>query len=1434
MSSSIFNFKLDAADLKKLAKNKDTENNIVEEKASEEKVRVVKPKKNPYLDTLRSDPKNVGFTLALDMINRKRKEKGEEPILDEDLGPNETTAGREFQAALAGGTTNILGGLISIPTLIVDGIAGTHLTKKVNDIQLDFVTNHGDPKTLTGEFGKLAVQFGLPSSATLSFANQVGKLSGLRKKYNTLRTSINKIENKFFRRSAKLGTSIARRAGQGGLSLGATEFLVGEPGRNTYFVNKVSEEGKTGRDLAAAKFINKLRFGADGAIFGMGFAFAGGALPLAARYGLYKPGTYALKIGAKTLDAVVKPVANTVAKIPGIQTPFKLANKTGQVLVKELGTRILLPTVKGGSEAVKQSFAGNIKNPTTWKSTLPDFNKWRTFSVESTKPLESSLKRLDNKLSILRSLGKQTGVQYSLNTAARQEIKRTARRTEKLLDSIEKRSYKLAKNFEGRYNKGIQNSPASQSYYLDNVLQVLRGQKTLQSLPKDLRVTTQALNKDLNDIKKTFGDLLPSGDLKEAVLGNLKGYMRKSFAMFENPGYAVSETSTLFKNAKQFALNLVNGKGGAVYRVMAKKVYGGPGVSQGRARELQAEEMVRDILRAGKRDMYDPIQNLNKIGKIIKLKNFIATGDELPTVIKNLLGQQNNLRSQVMTTVSSMATQSNNKMLFDKLATALQKSGILFKTEEAAKRAGIINPTVVSGAKGLGAMKSLLTSIKKPLYGAPDIVEALTTSKGYMDGFVQHSLYRNILQLKTGVQYGKTVLSPETQVRNFYSAMMFPLARGLIGGRASATDAIAMVADDIWNAGKGSAQAELRLLNNIDEGIKYGVLDENIVASELAAVLKEVKNSNVKSLDGLAKFLEKNPFTEKAARLYAGGDNVWKWYTYNWYKSFTRDLFKNDLNVAKKWFKEIAGRELQTTTLSGQKVNIDEAIRQASSWYTRNTVPTYSKVPEFIQELRRTPFGNFVSFPAEMLRTTFNNLNISMKEAASSNPELRAMGLRGLIGLYTTIGGVSYGVKSLYGSITGIGDEEMDLYKQYFAPEYQANSNILALTKPEKGKFKAVDLSDFIPQSVVIEPIEALFTKLREQKSLGTDSTMEVFFGENGPIRTFFQSYLSTPIGFEPFYDAIRGETDTGKRIWSRSDTIDERGRKSIAHLFKVLEPGIITSSRKLRDAITKQPSPTGIVRETKDVAIGASTGLKPYNVDITEALDYKISEFTRIRSDVFRAEKFYTYKDIQNRGGQVLVDEFVDIQREAFRLQKDIYNAIQAAKEFGLTNRDIKKIFKERKGISRKTINNIIRGRFTPVTFSDARMDKKIKTLKKREKELGFEYNLDKRFIYPERDLKRVLRNLKRDNLNDKFYYDVIEESLKKKSSLPIIPQSNIKVANNQPKIETPPLPKQPEPVVTAPAKPQVNPNTQLTSAETALLSPNEQAIRLKQRGIA
>ena len=44
---------------------------------------------------------------------------------------------------------------------------------------------------------------------------------------------------------------------------------------------------------------------------------------------------------------------------------------------------------------------------------------------------------------------------------------------------------------------------------------------------------------------------------------------------------------------------------------------------------------------------------------------------------------------------------------------------------------------------------------------------------------------------------------------------------------------IKMVADDIFAAGKNSFDAEKKLLDSIGEGIKYGALDENIVAQNL-------------------------------------------------------------------------------------------------------------------------------------------------------------------------------------------------------------------------------------------------------------------------------------------------------------------------------------------------------------------------------------------------------------------------------------------------------------------------------------------------------------------------------------------------------------------------------------------------------------------------
>ena len=164
-------------------KDIDTRKNILETNPGD-RVRVVKPKTKAagYIELLRNDPKNLGFAFALDYVNKKRKERGEDLILDEQLESDQTTAGREFQAAIVGAGANIIGGGLSLLTLPVDYAADTNFTKQLQKAQTDFVRDHGSPKTLTGDIARIGTQYGLPGTATLKLVNQIPKLFNIRKK----------------------------------------------------------------------------------------------------------------------------------------------------------------------------------------------------------------------------------------------------------------------------------------------------------------------------------------------------------------------------------------------------------------------------------------------------------------------------------------------------------------------------------------------------------------------------------------------------------------------------------------------------------------------------------------------------------------------------------------------------------------------------------------------------------------------------------------------------------------------------------------------------------------------------------------------------------------------------------------------------------------------------------------------------------------------------------------------------------------------------------------------------------------------------------------------------------------------------------------------------------------------------------------------------
>ena len=143
-----------------------------------------------------------------------------------------------------------------------------------------------------------------------------------------------------------------------------------------------------------------------------------------AKYGLMKPAGYALR----GVDLVVRPATYLAANIPGSAfAGRKIRQASSFAIDKALSTAITL-------------------NP---KKQLPEFSKWRMFSIKSSDPLEARLKKIDNFLSGFRSLGKHTGLGFQFTTGAKREIKARSRTIEKYLESLDKKSYDLAKSFEG-------------------------------------------------------------------------------------------------------------------------------------------------------------------------------------------------------------------------------------------------------------------------------------------------------------------------------------------------------------------------------------------------------------------------------------------------------------------------------------------------------------------------------------------------------------------------------------------------------------------------------------------------------------------------------------------------------------------------------------------------------------------------------------------------------------------------------------------------------------------------------------------------------------------------------------------------------------------------------------------------------------------------
>ena len=1309
----------------------------------------------------------------------------------------------DMEKSIYGAVQNIGYSFGDLITTGIDAAADTELTTKLDKIYDE--TKIDDPETLLGTVNKVLIEYGLPGGAVFKVMNRAKKLIKAKKvKDKTIAagTAGSKIAN------------IAKRSGYMATAFGATDFITSgarqREGAEPLLMDLESEEGLEGQDLALARFRNKIRFGAEGTLIGALFPLMGKPLgkvaTFGAKYGLMKPAGYALR-GVDTL--AVRPVTYLLSRIPGSTAAGKgLRNASSYVVDKTLSTVL----------------TGNPKKQ------LPAFDKWRMFSTTSKDPLQARLKKVDNFLSGFRSLGKYTGLGYQLTSEARREIKARARTIEKYLESIEKKSYDLAKGFEGMYNTAT-TSPASKDYYLDQVLAYLKGQIKKSDLPKVLQQTAEDLNKEMMNTKQIFGDLLPKGDLKNFILDNIKTYMRKSFSIFTNPEYMPDQK--LKDGAKAWILNNVVKRNKDI-RESAINTLKTSKMTDAQALDAMADSMVHKILINTKTDGVDPLKLLQNVAKDqLRSDKLIKTGDELPDAIKKLLGEENNLKSSVLQTTSHAITQAVNKQTLDKLARIGLDEGWLYKSESDAIAKNAFDASKIGDLQGLGILKS---SISK-LYASADMAKAIKGAPGKLDGLLQSSAYRNMLQFKVATQFGKTVLSPATQVRNVTSASMFPLANGHIGGRSSVTESIRMVVDDIFGAGK--VIDETKFIKNLENKIRLGVIDENIVASELKAVLKDIKaGAKVKNMDSLLARLSESRMLKTATRIYAGGDNLWKWYGHEYVKSQMKSIYKNVDDIA-RWTKEIVGRDFdRVNTFTGKLKTFDEALDEAAAWQIRNTYPTYSKVPEVIQNLRKLPFGNFVSFPAEMIRTTYNILSLGLKEATSSNANLRQMGYRRLIGSLVTLGGAEKAVSTIGQNLTGVTMEQIDAYKRSLSASWDSRAAIIPINKWKDGVGKAINFSYFSPYDVVKQPFGAALKTLEEGKVRQEDAgniAWNLMLGEDGPVRKLLDPFISEAIFFEKVLDTLPsgvgfggrgGVTKTGSRVYSITDDGPDAFMKSLVHIIEGVQPTAITTAGKLVQGLEKDLKRGGQPVTLQDELLALFSGIRIINVDVPKAMQFKVTDYQKKFRSVTQTEKLFSLENYQNRGPLVLADEFKQIQDETLKVNREFHLILEDALKTGVPKRQLLKILRDRR-ISYAKAKKLLDGKNIPYTGYEERMKKRVKEAEIEAKRRGEGETVNKEYFYPKKLFRDILREYKNKTLKIEkpdttlLELEKFKESISgEQSSLPG-QEETTQLAD----IQTPPLPNMAMPVVQT-ARADVNPNTNLTQTQEALLSPEEKVI--------
>jgi len=517
------------------------------------------------------------------------------------------------------------------------------------------------------------------------------------------------------------------------------------------------------------------------------------------------------------------------------------------------------------------------------------------------------------------------------------------------------------------------------------------------------------------------------------------------------------------------------------------------------------------------------------------------------------------------------------------------------------------------------------------LYADPKLIAALKDVNAVANFNLPAKIYAT---LNSWVKMGKTVFSVQAQFRNPVANIAIEIANGnpFFIPTASNIGAVTKSVKAIWADWGVPAVQKPEYRQYLKRAISLGIYD-NTAFNELRDVIRDAQGFTGEGMEFATKMLEKG-FKRAATAPLRGASDTYK---------------AND-----NFFKLIAWENEIKQLMDGLKITREQAEPMAAE-IVKNTRPTYSRVPPLIKKWRQQPFfGNFISWPSEIVRGMFNMAKVSYDQIRTPGMEYYGY-KRALLGL-AAISGLTYAFGKFGQLISGVTNEKMDALRRFVAP-FQKNSELMPIAK-DNEEMSYIDVSYTSPWEIIHQPLRA---------AMSGDNFEEAILGAG---KEFIESYASPGILTAAVASTVFGQTPSGKKIRNPEDPPGDQFIDTLSYFIRQLEPATASQIRRNYYGFTGQTDPLlsgyGRVYNASEESL-ALLGVRPSSINFAKALEGKASRFNTRMSDVSR---IFTeqYGSVGRQDAGAIRDAYSTMDRQRRKLFDEANQDYHAAMMLGLS----------------------------------------------------------------------------------------------------------------------------------------------------------------------